>query len=182
MKSHQILTFSFLGNKERKLERTRKRERETGAERGGCGPVPAPLTFSSCSSSLSKSLTTGLAFPRFGLFLPFPLSRPFSSFLLSLIFTLTDFATVKTKQTAMRSHRELIFTGRWQTKGAGVSRSFVYTWCLSSCLVSTPSTASTPQGDGGVHTQYLTQPQEGPRPAGPLPVSWGPLLICGGVV
>ena len=29
------------------------------------------------------------------LFMPFPLSRPFSSFLLSLIFTLTDFATIK---------------------------------------------------------------------------------------
>lgn len=32
--SHQILTFSFLGNKEKLLQRTRKRERETEAERG----------------------------------------------------------------------------------------------------------------------------------------------------
>lgn len=156
MKSHPILTFSFLGNKERRLERTRKPEREPAAERAAA-PAPAPLTFSSCSSSLSKSLTTGLAFPRFGLFLPFPLSRPFSSFLLSLIFTLTDFATVETKQTAMRSHRELICTGRWQTKSAGVSRSLVvYFWFLPSCLVRTPSTCK--------HTGTLHRPQ------GPLPV------------
>lgn len=78
---------------------------QSGRKTAGAWPPsgPAALTFSSCSSSLSKSLTTGLAFPRFGLFLPFPLSRPFSSFLLSLIFTLTDFATKKTIQTAMRN-------------------------------------------------------------------------------
>lgn len=68
----------------------------------GAGDLACALTFSSCSSSLSKSLTTGLALPRFGLFLPFPVSRPFSSFLLSLIFTFTDFARVGTKEITVR--------------------------------------------------------------------------------
>lgn len=106
-KSHQIFTFSFLGSKVERLEGTWKYTRGKQAQRAvQLRSEPAPLTFSSCSSSLSKSLTTGLAFPRFGLFLPFPLSRPFSSFLLSLIFTLTDFATTKTEQTAMKNHSE----------------------------------------------------------------------------
>lgn len=102
---------------------------------------PAPLTFSSCSSSLSKSLTTGLAFPRFGLFLPFPLSRPFSSFLLSLIFTLTDFATTKTKDSNEES-QENLFTGSKKTVNLQMTNQMfrstqnILGWCLFSVILS----------------------------------------------
>lgn len=87
------------------VRREGRRERASGLQ-----PKPAALTFSSCSSSLSKSLTTGLAFPRFGLFLPLPLSRAFSSFLLSLIFTLTDLATTKHGR-AVRNRRQVLLQG-----------------------------------------------------------------------
>lgn len=96
----RVSPFPFLDK--RAVRQDGRRERASGLQ-----PKPAALTFSSCSSSLSKSLTTGLAFPRFGLFLPLPLSRAFSSFLLSLIFTLTDLATTEHGR-AVRNRRQVL--------------------------------------------------------------------------
>lgn len=88
----------------------------TGVQRPAC-PGPAGFT-SSCSSSLSSSLTTGLARePRLGRRRP-PLSRSWAfSFRPSLIFTLTERAGVGTRR------KEDVSSGEHGTSEPGASGS-----------------------------------------------------------